>query len=363
MCEYLAYWHRKSGEGEMAMENKAEVMVAVICFNHEEYIAQCLDSVFAQQCNFDYRVCVFDDCSTDRSMDIARSYQERYGDRLQIIQPETNQYKLGKYNGAMRAFFEINDAKYMAFCEGDDYWTDKNKLQKQFEEMERNRDATLCICDVKLENVINHQSMGIVPGKMAQGWTKEEILNRILTYQLSFRLNGFLIRTDIYRQTDFCNDYWNYWAQDNAIVVYCLLHGNCVHLSECMAVKRMNNEGSFSQKSNIEKNIRQQIGIFESDIEWIGEFQKISMNKYEYLVRFFTDYRKIKLFYLYRNELNQNKWVSNVNGRMYTKEFSRKINRLYVKCIRNLYGDRECKFVKQKAKWMEKEWKRLQNLS
>lgn len=345
------------------MGNKEEVMVAVICYNHEAYIAQCLDSIFNQQCSFDYKVCVFDDCSTDRSMDIVMSYQEKYGEKLHVVQPDTNQYKLGIYSGAMRAFLKVNDAKYMAFCEADDYWTDETKLQKQYDVMNNNKNATLCVCDVKLENVENGECMGIVPGKVPVEWSRQEILNRILTYNVSFRLNGYMIRTDIFEQTDIYNDYWNYWAQDNAIVAYCLLHGDCVYLAECMAVKRVNNEGSFSRKSNVEADIKQQIGIFESDILWMKEFQKISGKKYESLVSFFITYRKIKLYYLKRNELEKNRLVSNANGKMYTNELCRKINRLYVKLMRVKYHDRECEFVKQKAKWMEREWNRLRNLS
>lgn len=343
------------------MESKTEVMVAVICYNHEAYIAQCLDGVFMQKCNFPFTVCLFDDCSTDRSMEIVNQYQEKYGDRLLVIQPETNQYQLGILNGGMRTFIKVNDAKYMAFCEGDDYWSDDTKLQRQYDAMEQNRNATICVCDVKLENVENDSCMGIVPGKVAGDWTREEILTRILTYNLSVRSNGCMVRTDIFEQTDINGDYWNYYAWDNALAVYCLLHGDFIHIDKCMAVKSVNNEGSYSRKYSIDIDEKWEVGIFESDLRWIHEFEQISGGNYEALINFFITYRKIKLHYLKRKELEKNRLVSNANGKMYTHELFRKINRLYIRFVRTLYRNNECEFVRQKAKWMKKEWDRLQS--
>lgn len=363
MCEYPAYWHRKSGEGEMAMENKAEVMVAIICFNHEEYIAQCLDSVFAQQCNFDYRVCVFDDCSTDRSMDIARSYQEKYGDRLQIVQPETNQHKLGIYSGSLRNFLRVNDAKYMAFCEADDYWTDNTKLQKQHDALERDPNTTLCVCNIELKDVEHHVSVGVVPGKVPESWSKEEIINRILTYDISFRLNGYMVRMSVFEHTDIYNEYWNYWAWDNALVSYCLLHGKFAFVDNCMAVKRVNNAGSYSRKYVLEMNAKWQMGIFEKDLRWIEEFRKMADGKFDSLIQYFITYRKIRMYYLERNELEENSLVSNVNGKMYKSAFLRKWNRLYIRMVKALYRNNETAFVRQKATWMMREQRRLQKIS
>ena len=345
------------------MGNKAEVMVAVICYNHEAYIAQCLDSVFMQQCDFEYKVCVYDDCSTDRSMDIARSYQDKYGERLLIVQPETNQHKLGIYSGSLRNFLKVNDAKYMAFCEADDYWTDNTKLQRQYDAMERNQNTTLCVCNIELKDVENNISVGTVPGKIPDDWSKEEIINRILTYDISFRLNGYMIRMSIFDDTDIYNDYWNYWAWDNALVSYCLLHGDFAFVEKCMSVKRVNNEGSFSRKYSIEMDAKWQMGIFEKDFRWIQEFQKIAEGKYDDLIKYFVTYRKVRMYYLERNKLKENSLVSNVNGKMYTNEFLRKLNRLYIRFIRALYHNNECRFVQQKANWMEKEWNRLQQLS
>lgn len=345
------------------MENKSEVMVAVMCYNHEAYIEQCLDSVFMQQCNFTYKVCVYDDCSTDKSMDIIESYKEKYGDKLLVIQPETNQYQLGILNGGMREFLKVNNAKYMAFCEGDDCWTDDTKLQRQYDAMEQNENATLCVCDVKLEDVESGENVGIVPGRGSSDWSGEEMLNRVLTYDLSIRSNGFMVRTSIFEHTDICSDYWNYWAWDNALSVYCLLHGDYIYIERCMGMKRVNNEGSVSRKSNIESSSKWQIGVFESDLHWIQEFRKIAEGKYEDLIKYYIAYRQIRMYYLKRNELKENKLVSNVNGKMYTNELRRKLNRLYIRLMRKMYHDNECKFVKQKAEWMEKEWNRLQSLS
>ena len=76
----------------------AEVLVAVLSFNQSAYIKQCLDSIFMQKCNFDYKVFVYDDASTDNSWNIILEYKKQYSDKMIIFRPEVNQFSQGKFN-------------------------------------------------------------------------------------------------------------------------------------------------------------------------------------------------------------------------------------------------------------------------
>lgn len=345
-------------EGKVIVE---EVLVGVLCYNHEDYLIQCLDSILNQKCNFLFKVYVFDDVSTDSSWSVIQRYKEKYGDVMIIEQPKHNTYSSGNRNAFLQHLEKVNNAKYIAFCEADDYWTDEYKLQKQYDVMQAAEDAVMCVHDVELVNVTGGHYMGIVPGYMDNEWSQEELVTRILTYRISLRINGYFIRSTALEGIDMYSDFWDYWAIDLALLVYIALKGRIIYLSEKMAAKRVNNEGSLSHQANLEKNIcQQQISMFEEDIRWIDEFDRISGGRYEDLVEYHKLFRKIKLYYLYQGELGYNKYVSNANGKMYVHDFARKLNRIYIKFERKLCNDNECTFVKRSRNWMEKEWNRLQ---
>ena len=130
----------------------SEPLVSVLCitYNQEPYIAQALESFLAQETSFPFEILVNDDCSTDGTADIALSYQERYPDRIQAITHDQNQYSQG--NMPIECFlFPKARGRYLALCEGDDYFTDPTKLQRQFDVMEA--DPSLAGCVHANENV------------------------------------------------------------------------------------------------------------------------------------------------------------------------------------------------------------------
>ena len=118
----------------MADERNIEVTVTIITYMHEKYIRRCLDSVFAQKTNFAFQVVVAEDCSPDNTRSILLEYKERYGDQLVLILQEKN-LGPGKNSRSLTPYIK---GKYSASVEGDDYWTDPYKLQKQYEILEKN---------------------------------------------------------------------------------------------------------------------------------------------------------------------------------------------------------------------------------
>lgn len=119
------------------------VSVRCITYNHENYIAQALDSFIMQKTNFPFEIIVHDDASTDRTAEIIREYEKKYPLIVKPIYEEENQWSkpgnpLGKIvNAAL-------NGKYVAICEGDDYWIDENKLQMQVDFLENNPEYGMC---------------------------------------------------------------------------------------------------------------------------------------------------------------------------------------------------------------------------
>lgn len=118
------------------------VSICVLSYNHEPYLRESLDGIVNQVCPFDYEVLIHDDASKDRSQEIIREYTERYPARFKPILQTENQYSKGvkitiTYN------YPRAQGRYIAICEGDDYWSDPHKLQKQVEYMEAHPDCSM----------------------------------------------------------------------------------------------------------------------------------------------------------------------------------------------------------------------------
>lgn len=119
-------------------------MVSICCitYNQENYIKKALDSFLKQKTNFKYEIVIYDDASTDRTADIIKEYVMKYPNIIKPIYSKQNKYKEGKQT----LIYPLQNAqgKYIAICEGDDYWIDDNKLQIQVEYMEQNPECSFC---------------------------------------------------------------------------------------------------------------------------------------------------------------------------------------------------------------------------
>ncbi|MCH8535215.1 MAG: glycosyltransferase [Flavobacteriaceae bacterium] len=114
--------------------------VKILTYNHEKYIRDCLEGIVMQQTNFEFVVYVREDFSTDKTRKVLLEYQKNYPHLFKLYLCNENLYSLRKSSGMSK---DIN-SKYIALCEGDDYWTDPLKLQKQVDFLEANPSIKLC---------------------------------------------------------------------------------------------------------------------------------------------------------------------------------------------------------------------------
>lgn len=127
------------------------VTIRCLVYNHEPYLRQCLDGFVMQKTNFPFEAIVHDDASTDRSAEIIREYAEKYPNIIKPIFETENLYS--KHDGSIRkVMYEHTKGKYVAICEGDDYWIDPYKLQKQVDILESNTNIGLCYTSTKVYN-------------------------------------------------------------------------------------------------------------------------------------------------------------------------------------------------------------------
>ena len=116
------------------------VSVCVTTYNHAPYIERAVESFLAQRCDFGVEIILSDDCSSDSTLEICRSYAERYPDRVRVLSSEQNVGMRANY----RRTLEAAKGKYVALCDGDDWWCDENKLSRQVEVMEADSECGLC---------------------------------------------------------------------------------------------------------------------------------------------------------------------------------------------------------------------------
>ncbi|MCI8513480.1 MAG: glycosyltransferase [Lachnospiraceae bacterium] len=126
-------------------EKKPLVSICVLAYNHKKYIRQALDSFLEQKTDFSFEIVIHDDASPDGTADIIREYEEKYPDRIKPLLQTENQYSRGIANISGAFNFPRASGKYIAFCEGDDYWLDPDKLKKQAEYMEAHPECHLYI--------------------------------------------------------------------------------------------------------------------------------------------------------------------------------------------------------------------------
>lgn len=131
---------------DLHQDNKPMVSVWMITYNHEKYIAEAIEGVLKQQTQFEFDLIIGEDGSTDGTARIIKEYANKYPNQ---IKARFNKPNIGMMPNMIKTLQECN-GKYIALCEGDDYWTDPLKLQKQVEFLEKNPDYVVCYHDAKI---------------------------------------------------------------------------------------------------------------------------------------------------------------------------------------------------------------------
>ena len=180
------------------MVNNPVLSVCLITYNHQNYITQAIESVLKQKTNFKYEIIIADDFSIDNTREILIYFKNKYPDIIKLILRDKN---LGAHKNWMDLLF-LPNTKYISYLEGDDFWIDELKLQKQFDFLERNKDFVLCAANsVKIKDNI------ILNNDDSKTYSRNTILNSI-NLLVDFTFNpipsaGILFRKSILEKLDF----------------------------------------------------------------------------------------------------------------------------------------------------------------
>ena len=134
-------------------DNKPLVSIFCLTYNHAPYIRQCLDGFLMQKANFAYEVIINDDASTDGTTEIIKEYESKHPEIVKPIYHEENLYSKGERGFWNKYCLPRAQGEYIALCDGDDYWIDSYKLQKQVEFLEANPEYVLVYTNVEKVNL------------------------------------------------------------------------------------------------------------------------------------------------------------------------------------------------------------------
>lgn len=178
------------------------VTTRTITYMHEKYIRDCIDGILMQKTTFPVQVLIHDDASTDATADIMREYERKYPKLIQCFYQKENTYKKPNRRDLMKDYHDAVAGKYIALCEGDDYWTDPLKLQKQAEFLEANPDYGLVHTDHSLLN----EKSGVVEHsrRIKEGLNPPDgnVFDDLLDYNFISTLTVFL-RSKAVKDMDF----------------------------------------------------------------------------------------------------------------------------------------------------------------
>lgn len=234
-------------------ENKVMVSVNCITYNHERYIGEAIESFLMQKTNFAYEILIHDDCSTDSTPKIIKEYEKKYPELIKVIYEKENQYSKGSKLIPLNE--KIASGKYIAFCEGDDYWTDPYKLQKQVDFMEQHPEYSMCTHSALTVDANGEKlSMTVRPSVGNKEFSIEEI---IINDGSLFPSNSMLYRLNLVK--DRPKFYLNAPVEDYPLTIYSALKGKVYNFDEVMSAYRVEAIGSWSEKmmNNIQYFITQ----------------------------------------------------------------------------------------------------------
>lgn len=216
------------------------VSVSCLVYNHEPYLRQCFEGFVIQRTNFKFEVLVHDDASTDGSPEIIREYVERYPHLFKPMFQRVNLYSKD-CNSVVRIQRERALGKYFTFCEGDDYWTEPYKLQRQFDFMEMHPDFSFCFHDCLNLNMKTHEMEG---ASLKMKCSREVLMRELIFKKLHSPTLSMFFRTEEYRLAGEVLDLAP--VDDLSASLLAASFGRSYCFCEPMGVYRMHCPGSWS---------------------------------------------------------------------------------------------------------------------
>lgn len=222
-----------------------KVTIVTTTYNQEKYIGQAIDGMLMQKTDFPFKIVISNDCSTDKTSEILKDYKEKNPEKIEIIE---NEHNLGAMGNFINTLSQIKDTEYVALCDGDDFWTDENKLQKQIDFLDNNKGFNICFHKSKLFYQNEEKEESIIPEDVKEITTIDDLVksNYIVANSVVYRwkFNDRNLK-GVFPSNIAPGDYYIH-----------LLHaedGKIKMIDEVMSAYRRHNEGMWWSNDNFDK--------------------------------------------------------------------------------------------------------------
>jgi len=251
------------------------VCTSTLAYNHEPYIRECLDGILMQKTTFPVQVLVHEDCSTDKTEEILKEYQSKYPNLIKVFYQPENVYSLKDQEEKRKRREEFNSwrtGKYIALCEGDDYWIDPLKLQKQVDFLEANEEYSMCFHN---SYILNSEYNRFIGKHKIYKYSQDAVLEHIL------RDGGFIPTQSILMRKSCLSGYDSFPSNcpvgDLMLQTFLALNGKIYYMNEIMAVYR---KWEMSSTSIVINDTKKYINHHKKFIEWYKSLDEYLNKKY-----------------------------------------------------------------------------------
>ena len=287
--------------------DKNDCLVSILCtaYNHEQYIRSALESFVSQKTGFAFEVLVNDDASSDGTAAIIREYAEKYPEIIRPFYQKENQFSKGIGYIYENIFYPHARGKYFAFCEGDDYWTDESKLQRQVNFLESHPDYSACV-----HNTTLHYCNGsrpdelLIPGRGDHEVLYENVIHGPID---AYHTSSLMARREIIVQTpDFYRAATAHGFADYAWALLLRLKGGIWFIDRSMSVYRLfSNQAAWT--SGVDRQYGKLRGFVQGKLEMLRAFLPHAPAEVQPLVEQEILEREFELMYIEGRDREQRK--------------------------------------------------------
>lgn len=262
------------------------VSILSTVYNHEEFLEKCLDGFLSQKTDFCFEIIIHDDASTDKSGDIIRKYANKYPNIVKPILQKENQFSKG-ISILNDILYPKAKGKYIALCEGDDYWIDDSKLQMQYEFMESHPECAMCVHNSIIHDLLSKKD------KLFNNWNKEKMLSPedIFIGWSVHTSSYFMLRDIVYMPKEM-----RYWFGDYVVLTMAILSGQIGYIPKTMSQYNYNNTSGVTYKNCL--SVKLLLNKEKERIEYLEKYDVKSKYLYHELITKIVDIKKIKLHLL-----------------------------------------------------------------
>lgn len=286
------------------MEDSVKVSVLCIVYNHEKCLEKCLESLINQKTNFKYEIIIHDDVSKDGSRKIIEKYYEKYPDLIVPILETENQFSKG-VDFVETYMLPKSRGKYITYCEGDDQWCDENKLQKQYDYMEKDPDCFMCT-----HNTVIHDLTKKHEDKLFNNWNEIHVLTEDEVF-LDWKVHT---TSFFYRKCslpEFAKKY--FYLGDYVDLTLSYARGKVVSLPDTMSIYNICNENGLLKSMDDDEHIE----YAQDRLVYLTEYNEWSNGKYSNYITKRIKFLKIEILKIKINYVKNEQEYKEIRDKLY----------------------------------------------